>query len=267
MALVRNDLRNRYRRSMIGIGWSLLQPIAMTAILCVVFSRMFGNDLQEAAPRMLSGLTFWGFITAVILQGCQCFFSGESYIRQYPAPLAIYPLRTVLGAGFHFLLAMAIVVIYMCGIKGYGNWSAFHDGWVHGLGQWAMNLWHSLPALLSIIPTLLLLFVIGWSLAVLAGISNVMFQDSVHLFEVGLQIVFYATPIILPAHLLREKGLGLLIDWNPFASLLELIQNPILHGRMPSTWAVSISSLIGVVSASLAMWALSRFQKRLIFYL
>ena len=50
MALVRNDLRNRYRRSVLGLGWSLLQPIAMTAVLCTVFAGVFGVSLQRICP-------------------------------------------------------------------------------------------------------------------------------------------------------------------------------------------------------------------------
>ena len=177
MALVRIDLRNRYRRSVIGIGWSLLHPIAMTVVLCVVFSRLFGMDIRTFAPFLLSGLTLWGFITAVVMQGCQCFFQGESYIRQHPAPLAIYPLRTTLGAGFHFLLGFGIALVFVWWVNGFGN----------------------LPALLSLVPTFALLFVIGWSLAICMGVANVMFQDSQHLIEVLMQILFYVTPIIYPA--------------------------------------------------------------------
>lgn len=247
MALVRNDLRNRYRRSVIGIGWSLLQPIAMTIVLCVVFSRLYPSEkpIRTYAPFLLSGLTFWGFITAVVTQGCQCFFNGESYIRQHPAPLAIYPLRTTLGAGFHFLLGFALAVTFVWCVKGFEN----------------------LPALLSLSATFVLLFVIGWSLAVCAGLANVMFQDSQHLVEVGMQIMFYGTPIIYPADMLRDRGLGLFVDLNPFAMLLELIQQPLLYGQLPSTWAVGMGALSGLVAVGAALLALRRFEKRLIFYL
>ena len=183
LALVRIDLQKRYRRSIIGIGWSLLQPIAMTVVLCVVFSQIFGIPIHDFAPLLLSGLTFWGFITAVVMQGCQCFFQGESYIRQHPAPLAIYPLRTTLGAGFHFLLGLGIAVVCV----------------------WCMNGFGNLPALLSLVPTLALLFVVGWSLAICMGVANVLFQDSQHLIEVAMQIMFYLTPIIYRRDLLLKK--------------------------------------------------------------
>ena len=109
-ALVRIDLRKRYRGSAIGMGWSLLQPIAMTVVLCTVFGQIFHADVRTYAPYLLSGLTVWSFITAVMTQGCQCFFNSEAYIRQHPAPLAIYPLRVTLGASVHLVLGLLVLL-------------------------------------------------------------------------------------------------------------------------------------------------------------
>jgi lipopolysaccharide transport system permease protein len=249
MALVRNDLRNRYRRSLIGIGWSLLQPISMTIVLCCVFCPLFNLSVREFAPSLLSGLTFWGFITASVMQGCQCFFLGESYIRQHPAPLAIYPLRIVLGAGIHFLLGFAVAVAMVWYVNGFGN----------------------LPALLGLVPAFALLFVIGWSLAVCMGLANVMFQDSQHLIEVAMQVLFYVTPIIyLPEMLLKKLRIANL-EWlmylNPFAVLLDLIRQPLLYGRLPSGTTMILSAVFALLAVAAASLALRRFEKRLIFYL
>jgi lipopolysaccharide transport system permease protein len=246
MALVRIDLRNRYRRSIIGIGWSLLHPIAMTVVLCVVFSQLLDQPIRTFAPFLLSGLTFWGFVTAVVLQGCQCFFQGESYIRQHHAPLAIYPLRTTLSAGFHFLLGLAIVIVFVGCMQGFAN----------------------LPALLTLIPTLVLVFIIGWSLAVCMGVANVMFQDCQHLTEVVMQMMFYVTPIFLkPEYFLQRRYVSWLVRLNPFAAILELIRKPLLEGKLPSEWAVGMGVLAGFIALSVAGLALRRFEKRMIFYL
>src|SRR5262249_61760917 len=92
----------------VGMGWSLLQPIAMTAIICLVFCRLFHLPVAEMAGYVMVGLACWNYILTAMLTGCQCFFQGESYIRQFPAPMAIYPLRTVLAAAFHLLLALGV---------------------------------------------------------------------------------------------------------------------------------------------------------------
>jgi lipopolysaccharide transport system permease protein len=289
LALVRIDLRNRYRRSVIGIGWSLLQPIAMTAVLCVVFSQLFKQEIRTFAPFLLIGLTFWGFLTAVVLQGCQCFFQGEPYIRQHHAPLAIYPLRTTLSAGFHFLLGLAIVIVFVCCMQAFGRPASTTEGSVNnhaasvqpieadssatdrrvqGGEQIERGGFGNLPALLTLVPTLALVFIIGWSLAVCMGVANVMFQDSQHLTEVVMQIMFYVTPVFLkPEYFLQRRYVSWLVRLNPFAAILELIRKPLLEGQFPSHWAVGMGVLAGLVAVSLATLALYRFEKRMIFYL
>src|SRR5207244_8981444 len=140
-----------YRRSLLGMGWSLLQPLVMTSILCVVFRHFSPAPIQEYAPHVLTGLIGWNFIIFCATQGCQCFFQGEAYIRQCPLPLAIYPLRTAIGGLFHLSMGL-IVVAGVCFVL------------------------RSLPgvaALASLPPTLLLLFVFGWSLAVICRSVNV----------------------------------------------------------------------------------------------
>src|SRR5262245_52215926 len=102
--LVCMDVRSRYRGSLLGLGWSLLQPIATTIILTVVFSTLFAVERTEYAPTLMCGLTCWAFLNVSVTQGCNCYFQAESYIRQVPAPLAIYPLRTVLAQAFHFFI-------------------------------------------------------------------------------------------------------------------------------------------------------------------
>ena len=141
LSLVNMDLRRRYRRSALGVGWSLLHPIAMTTILCIVFPKVFGGvSVQEYAPSVLVGLCFWNFITSTTLLGSQCLITGERYIRQYPAPMAIYPLRTVLGSSFHFAMALGLVLAMRFTFIGFSGMLSF----------------------VSLIPTLLLIFVLGW---------------------------------------------------------------------------------------------------------
>jgi ABC-type polysaccharide/polyol phosphate export permease len=245
LSLVKTDLRTRYRRSMLGMGWSLLNPICMTIILCVVFGNIFHQDIRTYAPHVLAGLAFWNFITTATLQGCQCMFQGEQYIRQYPAPLAIYPLRTALGVTIHFLIAMCLVLVLAWGVNGFGN----------------------LLAITSLVPTLVLLFFFCWALATLAGFITVYFQDTQHLAEVGFQILFYATPIIYPMEAMKDRTLAWVFSYNPLVPFLNLIREPILFARFPGLEMYGAAGLTVLVTASLSILALVGLQRRLIFQL
>jgi ABC-type polysaccharide/polyol phosphate export permease len=249
VSLVQVDLRTRYRRSILGIGWSLLNPICMTAILCVVFSKLLNASVVDYAPHLLAGLAIWSYITTSTLQGCQAFFQGEAYIRQCPVPLAIFPLRTVLGATFHLIIALFVVIAY-----------------VSILGLMGLREVSYLP-LVHLVPAVCMLFVFCWSMAILAAFANVYFQDTQHLAEVGFQMLFYATPIIYEAKLLEKYGLSWMLDFNPVVVFLRLIRDPILYGTNPSasTYLQGLGIIFAV--ACLATYLMSRLQKRLIFHL
>jgi lipopolysaccharide transport system permease protein len=245
--LVKNDLRQRYRRSVLGLGWSLLQPIAMTCIICFIFRTLLatGENVVHYGAHVLAGLACWNYIVTSTLHGCQCLYNGESYIRQYPAPLAIYPLRTALAATFHFVIAALMVLVV--------SW------FLHGLGNLLL-----LPAVLA---SLGVLFIVSWSLAVLAGFANVYFHDTQHLCEVGFQILFYLTPIIYPESLLKKHEMGWVADYNPVRALVDLIRKPILEGQLPAAPTWIMAGLTAALLATAASLILARYQKRLIFSL
>jgi ABC-type polysaccharide/polyol phosphate export permease len=245
LSLVKVDLRTRYRRSFLGLGWSLLRPIAMTLILCAVFRRIMQQDMEKFAPHLFSGLVLWDYIAITVRNGCQCFFQGESYIRQYPAPIAIYPLRTALGETVHFLTALVVVI----GVV------------------WYLNGFANLPALLALLPTLALLFVFVWSLALIAGFANVYFQDTQHLTDVGLQLLFYASPIIYFANRFDGGRLGLVLRCNPLLPFFELVRAPILDATAPDPLTFLQATLTVLLTAAVALFVCSRAQRQLIFHL
>lgn len=245
MSLVKVDLRTRYRRSVLGMGWSLLHPISMTIILCIVFQRLFQSDTQRYAPFLMSGLVVWNYFQSATLQGCNCFHQAEAYIRQYPSPVAIFPLRTALGCGIHFLLALLVtlcLVSYMIGPP------------------------HPI-ALLSLVPSVVLMFLLVWAMALLAGFATVMFQDTEHLCTVVFQILFYATPIMYNDEMLRQNHLGWLLRCNPLIPFLKLFRQALLENRVPDWNTYAAATGFVLVMSSFAGLLLNRLQRRIIFYL
>jgi ABC-type polysaccharide/polyol phosphate export permease len=247
LSLVRIDLRTRYRRSVLGLGWSLLHPLVLTGLFCLVLRPLLmpGRPLGRCAVFFLCGLAFWHFLVTTTVTGCQALLRGEPYLRQYPAPVVIYFLRTALGSAVHFLIALGLVVGFAVCLAGTC----------------------SPAALLALVPAVLLLLVFGWAVAVLAGFANVYFQDTQHLCEVGLQILFYGTPILYEPAVLGGRGLGWLLAVNPLVPLLDLLRTPVLLGEVPPAltflWAAAAVGLF----AGLAVLVLVRCQRQVIFHL
>ena len=248
LSLVRMDLRTRYRGSVIGLGWSLLQPICMTIILCIVFSTLFKQDIKDFAPYLMTGLAFWAYLQSVTSQACQCFFQGQSYIRQFPAPMAIYPLRSTLGGAFHFCLAMLLVLALAAGLRGLDSLNPV--------------------ALLALIPAMLVMLALGWSLSVLFGLATVRFRDTNHLTDIALQGLFYLTPIMYTPKLLEGRGrLNLLMGYHPLVAFLNLLRIPILDGVWPdaTVWASALAVVL--VTGTAATLAMNHEERKLIFHL
>jgi len=245
LSLVRMDLQARYRRSVLGIGWSLLHPIATTVVLCAVFYQIFHMPVREYLPFLMAGLAWWGYVTGVIGRGCQCFVEAESYIRQHPVPMAVYPLRTALGAMIHFLIALAVVLLLTWCFQGFANLAA-------------------LPAVLI---GLMILLVFGWAAGVVAGYVNTIFRDIQHLTDIVFQILFYLTPVMYPPDILVRSNMTWVLTINPLTHLLKIVRDPLIAGTIPSVRAYGAAAATTLLLVGVAALLLGRLQRKVILYL
>jgi lipopolysaccharide transport system permease protein len=245
LSLVRMDLQVRYRRSVLGIGWSLLHPLATTLVLCAVFHEIFHVPIRTYVPMLMAGLAWWAFIAGGTIRGCQCFVEAESYIRQHRLPMAVYPLRTVLGAMFHFVIALTLVLIL----------------------TWCFHGFDNLPVLPCLGISLVLLCLFGWSVAVVTGYLNTIFRDIQHIFEIGFQTLFYLTPIMYPEEILTNTKMAWLVNYNPLVPLLQIIRQPLLSGEVPAWTTYASAGTLTLLVTTMALLLLSRLQRRVILYL
>ncbi|HYH68294.1 MAG TPA: ABC transporter permease [Urbifossiella sp.] len=246
LALVRLDLRLRYRRSVLGVGWSLLNPIAMTAVFTIVFSNMLGSGAKDYAPMLLTGMAVWGFLKEAATVGSRSLIANEAYIRQSPLPYTLYPLRTVFGQAIHAGISLLVVVALLV------------------LVQQSSRPLMVLPAVL---PGLVLAFLTAWFVATIAAFANVYFQDTQHMLEVAAQIGFFLTPIIYTRDVLDRQGLSWVVDLNPVNLFLDLIRAPLLTGNAPEMGtylaAAAVTGVLGLLAAGTTAW----LQKRVVFHL
>ncbi|MBI3861457.1 MAG: ABC transporter permease [Planctomycetia bacterium] len=239
------DLRKRYHRSALGMGWGLIQPMAMAAVVCGVFVGAFRTDFASHFLYVLIGMCLWNFLATALRDGAGCLFWSETYLRQQRAPLAIYPLRVVLSAAMHLLVALAPIVI-----------------WTTAVSRTA-----TLPGLLALPASFALLLLLAWGLATVAGIVNVYVTDTAQFLEVGLQLAFYATPIIYRPEFLRDRGHGWVVDLNPIAGAIEMIRSPVLTGAAPGWEACGLVAFSTIVVWGLAAALIAACERTIIFRL
>lgn len=249
LSLVYKDLAARYRRSVLGIGWSLFNPLLMTVVFCCVFGAWFKNpDWRSYGPYFLCGLTLFNFVRESVISGCNTFFGNESFIRQVPLPLTVYTLRTLLGAGIQFLIALGVVAAAVFVLLPDQRLALLKTLWV-------------LP------PAVFLLFIFCWSISVLTAFMTVYFHDTANLSEVIFQVLFFLTPVMYPASMIADRGLTILLSLNPVVAFLEIIRTPLLTGQVPPAWAFAKAAIIAGVAAAVAIGAIALGQKKLIYRL
>lgn len=253
LALVRLDLRLRYRRSMLGVGWSLLHPIAMTIVFTLVFSQIFGDsDPLGYAAFALAGLAVWNFLREAASAGSRAFLANEAYIRQSPMPYTVYTLRAVLAQAIHTAMALAVVIVLIVIWK--------RDAGIFVGIAFAM-------------PGIVLALIAAWAVATIAAFISAFFHDTAQIIEVSCQIGFYLTPIMYRRSLLDSRGLGWMVDINPVNLYLTVIRDPLLHGmrntEMLTHYAHAYLAVIlfTFVLAALAVGVVGWLHKKVIFHL
>jgi lipopolysaccharide transport system permease protein len=239
------DLRSRWRRSFFGVLWSLIQPLGMTLLLALVFSRMFHSDITTYAPYILSGIILWEFMMANVTGGSLSFVQADAYIKQCRHPLAIYTLRTVLSS---------LIVLMMASIALFG-WTLVVLP--HNFG------WCWLAALTAF-PVVAL---IAWPMATLLAYIGVRFRDVPHAMGLVMQALWFVSPVYFQAKMFRSGGLSALVDYNPVYHVLQLVRAPLLHGTWPTLTNYLYSFATAAVFALLAWQVGRKAERKVIFYL
>jgi len=225
MSLVNRDLQMKYRRSKLGVAWSILTPLGLTLIIGVVYSIIFGESIRDFIPLIFAGLNPWLFMSGTADGGTLSFMNAEGYIKQSTVCAQIFPLRVTLANFINLLYSiLAFFSVYL-----------FLQP--HRFG----------PIMLLCIPGLLIMFIFTLGISNIVSVINLKVRDFQPLQSLILQGLFYATPIIFPASKLQEKGFEIVYQLNPFYYILEVVRTPMLGVSIPDILTYSIALFLALV--------------------
>jgi ABC-type polysaccharide/polyol phosphate export permease len=225
------DIKQRYRRSIIGPFWFTLSTGIMVVALGFLYAGLFKTDIKTYLPFLAVGLIVWGFIAGVINEGCQAFIASEQMIKQIKLPLSVHAYRVIwrnLIIFGHNLLIYVLVLIYF----------AIDPGW----------------KILLALPGMALVLINATWVTLLFGLLCARFRDIPQIITNLVQVVFFVTPIMWQPSLL--KGRPALIRWNPFHHLVDVVRAPLL-----GEWPASMSWWFLIVMAALG-WLITLFMFR-----
>lgn len=254
--LTARELKGKYKGSVLGWGWSLLNPLATMVIYTFVFSFVLRVEIPVGertgikvfALWLVCGLLVWNLVANGLTAGIASLTTNSNLIKKVWFPRETLVLSTVLALVMSLLIELGVLSV---ALAFYGN---------------IVLLWLPLVLLLVV---LLTMFVTGLALAL--SVANVYFRDLQYLISIGMQIWFYLTPIIYPVSLVEKQAghevLGVsiftLYKLNPAYSYVESFRDVLYDEQVPSAVRLLTMAAWSVVSVVVGYWVFKRYEGRL----
>jgi lipopolysaccharide transport system permease protein len=215
--LVIRDLKVRYKHSVLGVLWSLLNPLLMMLVFTLVFQVMQpGNPIPHFAVFILTGLLPWNFFAGAVMGSAMQIVGNGGLIKKVYFPREVLPMSIVFGGFVNFLISFVPLAIFLL---------------MTGIGFTSNVLW--LPVIMVI--HLLLLLGLGFLLSTL----TVFYRDMLMVLDVAVLGLFFMTPIFYPMELIQEEAsvfgimlpVNRLMRWlNPMASIVDAYRTSLYGG-------------------------------------
>lgn len=244
--LVKIDLKNKFRRSKLGLLWTFVSPLCLSGIMGTMFAIVFHFEILEYMPYVLSGMLFWDLVNSSFSAGGFSIIGNDSFIRQCNHPLTLYTLKSALVYVITFLIALLSLAVWVL---------CSHPAYL-------------LITLMTLPATVVLYFVFSWSATTVAGYICARYRDYPMMVPLILQIIWYVSPIFFQKDMFESSPI--FYTWfqiNPVTHMLELLRAPMLNGVCPSAQNYIISIAFITVIVIWALWLNNRNEKDIIFYL
>ena len=232
--LVANSIKTRYKRSVLGVVWTLLNPLLTMAVLTIVFSSLFRFSLTNYPVYLLSGLLLWGFFAQTTTAAMHSLVWGGGLLKRVYIPRTIFSVSAIATGLVNLLLALGPLALIM------------------------LILGHPFRLALLFLPVGVLLtamFALGVGL-ILSALA-VLFVDVVDMYQVLLTAGLYLTPVIYPEEILPAPY-AWTVNLNPMHHLIELFRAPIYLGALPGPNTILAAVASAVLSLLIGWWVFTR---------
>ena len=232
--MVSNHIKVRYKRSALGVVWTLLQPLLHMAVLTIAFSSLFRSTLEHYPVYVLTGLIAWSFFTQSTVFAMNTLVWGGSLLKRVYMPRTIFAVASIGHGLVNLLLSLAPLVVLML-----------------LLGHPLYPAWWFVP----VATVLLAMFSLG--VALFLSALAVFFADVIDLYQAVVQAWFFLTAVMYPVSILPPEYAGL-INLNPLYHLLELFRAPIYQGQLPGLGTLAAGAISAVLALAVGWWTFTR---------
>lgn len=240
MMLAKLDIKQRYRRSVIGPFWITITMVIWILAIGPLYTKLLGEDPKVFIPYLAMGIITWGFVSSLLLEGAAAFVGAENLVRSVKLPYTVHILRVLqrnLIVFAHNLIAFLPFMLFL-----------------DLRPQWAWLL---------AIPGVLLILLAALPMSFLLGTLSARYRDLQQIIASIVQLAFFVTPIFWRAELLGEHAW--MANLNPFHLVLEGVRHPVVSGVPPLETYGRIALLILILYAVAAPF-FARYRRRLAFW-
>jgi lipopolysaccharide transport system permease protein len=226
---VQREFQMRYRSSLLGAAWTIINPLAMILTYTVIFSRLMHSKLPGVEQTfgysiyLCAGLITWGLFAEIVLRSQTMFLENANLIKKLTFPRLCLPAIVLCNAWLNFLVIFALFIGFLLLTQQLPGWP-----------------------LLAVIPILLVQSVFAVGLGIIIGVLNVFFRDVGQLFGIVLQFWFWFTPIVYPVSILPEWARAL-IALNPMAAVIDAYHSIFVGAQWPHWPSLGLPLLCSMI--------------------
>lgn len=225
---VKREFQSKYRNSLLGAAWTVLNPLSMIVVYTVIFAQVMraklpGVDTTFAYSIYLcAGILTWGLFAEIVGRAQTVFLDNANLLKKLSFPRLCLPVVVVANAGLNFAIIFGLFAVFLL---------------VSG----------NFPGLpfVAVIPLLVILVLFAIGLGMTLGVLNVFFRDVGQFFGIFLSFWFWFTPIVYPTSILSDR-LRNAVSWNPMAPLMGAFQDILVLGKWPQWETLWLVVLLGI---------------------
>jgi len=223
--LIRRDILTRYKRSSLGVAWTMLNPLGTMLILTIVFSRAFGGSQEGYAAYVLSGLIAWNFFAQSTNAATLHLVWGGSLLKKIYIPRTSFAVSATGTGLINLLLSLIPLLLVMLIIRVPIRWTI---------------IFMPIPILF------LAMFALG--IGLLISTMAIYYADIAEMYQIFLTAWMYLSPVIWSPEILPEVYRLWITKLNPMYYLIELFRMPIIYGQVPDINLLLISAGIATIT-------------------
>ncbi|MBQ7903653.1 MAG: ABC transporter permease [Oscillospiraceae bacterium] len=242
--LINRDIKVKYRRSKLGILWSVLNPLMMMCVMTLVFSHIFRFGIDNYAVYILSGQLIFNYFTESTTMAMESVIGYSPLIKKVYVPKYIFPLEKSCFAFVNmvFSLIALVVVMFLTGASFY-------------------------PTFILAVYPLVTLFFFSLGVGLFLSSSAIFFRDIIHLWSVFTTALMYASAIIYPVSMLEGSLMGYLIYLNPIFWYIDAFRQVTIYGNMLSIAHIVVCAACAVISVLVGSVVFKKGQDKFILYI